>query len=182
VYAALEHDPQHVPALLLAAALAGRAGDDSESLALYHRALKRDPHNAAARLGIAGVHVRHDRPARAAQLLRSVGQDAHVCEADRARAFRELAEVLSRQQRWAAAAEALESVVRLERQAVADDWLRLADARERAGDAGGARQAVAHASAPAAEHGGALELEAGLQDRQVHSGGPILQAGHTTEH
>ncbi|HUG93876.1 MAG TPA: tetratricopeptide repeat protein [Planctomycetaceae bacterium] len=114
IEAALERDPAHVPALVSAARLAERSGDDAAALALYHRALNADPGNSAARLGVAAVHVRRNRLSRAVPLLRAVAQDPRACPAERAEALRTLGQVMVRQERWSEAALAFESAVACE--------------------------------------------------------------------
>ena len=180
-YAALEHNPRHAEALLLAADLAGRAGDDREALALYHRALKEHPHCSAARLGVALVHLRSNRLARAAPLLRAVSQDAHATPADRARAFRELGQTLVAQDRPAEAVEAFAAVVQFEQHATADDWCRLAHIQQQFGDADAARTALTQALLLAPDHEAALQLAASLETGNRPGTSPIVQAGHTVD-
>lgn len=161
VDAALEMDPLHTQGLLLRGRLHELAQRDDKALEAYHRVMLADPDQEDAELRIAGIYLKRGQQRQAAPLLRAVLESPHACPRQRSAAHWVLGMAYAQDERWADAAQSL-AAGSGGRQMSADDWCQLAYARFRAGDAAGARQAVASALQVAPTDSTALAMQATL--------------------
>lgn len=154
----LQLDPAHAEALMLKGTLAERQGRQDAALAAYHKVLADEPDNVDARLRIAGIHLRSDKPENAAHILRSVCQCPYASPQDRSDALWQLGQAYGRRQRWRSAAESMSASLACNPHTSADQWHELADAWTRAGDPQQAHTAVAQALQLDPGHAGAIAL------------------------
>lgn len=121
----LRMDPENPEALRLQAKLEERRGDEVAALATYHHLLRVVPEDFDAQLRLADLHLKRGQADRAAPLLRSALEHPYATAAQRAEAEWQLGLSYARMDRWADAAESLQTAAR-SRKCTAEDWYRVA--------------------------------------------------------
>jgi len=154
----LQLDPSHGAALMLKGALAERQGRGQVALAAYHQVLAAEPDNVEARLRVAGIHLRSEKPENAAHVLRSICQCPYATQQEKCDAQWRLGKAYGRQERWSKAAESISAALKTKPQPTADDWYELADAWYRAGDPHQAHTAIRHALELEPQHANSIAL------------------------
>jgi tetratricopeptide (TPR) repeat protein len=131
--AALRMDPEHPEAIRLQAKLEEQRGDDAVALATYHHLLRVAPDDFDAQLRLAHLHLKRGQADRAAPLLRSALEHPYATAVQRAEAEWQLGLAYARMDRWADAAESLQTAAR-SRKCAAEDWYRVAYAQSQIGN------------------------------------------------
>jgi tetratricopeptide (TPR) repeat protein len=177
---ALQLDANYAEALMLKGTLAERRGQSEAALSAYYQLLAESPDNVEARLRIAGIHLRSDKPENAAHVLRSICQCSEASHQQKCDAQWQLGLAYARQERWPEAAEALAASIERRERTTADEWYELAQARFRTGDVARARQAADRALEIEPGHSSATVLAQHLAPQSPATGNssPVRQAEH----
>jgi tetratricopeptide (TPR) repeat protein len=154
----LQLNAAYPEALMLMGTLSERMGRDEAALGAYYQLLAGNPDNIEAKLRIAGIHLRSDKPENAAHVLRSICQCNEASQQQKCDAQWQLGRAYARQERWPEACETMSSAVGRRQLTTADEWCELANVRFRAGDAAGAREAADQALALEPGHRSAIVL------------------------
>jgi tetratricopeptide (TPR) repeat protein len=175
--AALTADPLSTTALVMRAALAERRHESDLALETYYRVLAVEPKHVAARLRVAEIQLERERPEIAAAMLRAVCQSPHVAPGDAADAAWTLGIAYGQDGRWEEAVTTLAgAAARRPSRMTADDWYRLAYARNQIGDVERSRDDLRQALQLDPRHPQAQAMAEELQRQQ---GGGVIRIGHT---
>ena len=160
---ALSIDPQALDVLLLKGRIAEIEQQDGLALECYHRAVGVEPENIIARLRIAELQIKAERPDRAAPILRSICQSNQASCDQLASARWQLGIVYGRERRWEEAATELAAAIQTRPTTHADDWYRVAYAHRMAGNDGAASASLQRALELDPAHPAALALATALE-------------------